>query len=73
MLVVQLALYWAIKRFRRLPHDVEATLPTSVARREAAGWLVATIIVLILLGLLAHGVISRTESARRSDVGDAGF
>ncbi len=73
MLIVQLALWLAITRFRHLPDDTEATLPASVARREAAWWLIATIIVLILLGLLAHRVISRADNARRSDVGDTGY
>lgn len=64
MLVIQVALWFAIKRFRRVPDDT-VSLPKSDAYREAAWWLAATVIVLILLGVL----INRIYRAQRTPTG----
>ena len=55
LIVAQLALWFAIKHFRRVPDDADNHLD-SVAYREAAWWLVATIVVLITLCLLADSI-----------------
>ena len=53
LLIVQLVLWMVIKRLRGLPDDAgDAAAPP--AYREAACWLAATIVVLILLALLVQ-------------------
>jgi heme/copper-type cytochrome/quinol oxidase subunit 2 len=55
LLVAQLVLWVAIKHFRRAPDDADNHLG-SVAYREAAWWLVATIVVLIILCILIGNI-----------------
>lgn len=53
VLILQLVVWSAVKRFRRLPDDANDAA-TAAAYREAAWWLAATIIVSILLALLVQ-------------------
>ncbi len=54
-LVVQLALWLAIKYLRQAPGDARSASP-SATYSEAAWWLAGTLIVIILLGLLLRHV-----------------
>lgn len=54
LLVVESAVWFAIKRLRAVPNGDE--LPKSSEYREAVWWLAATIVVLILLGFLTSSI-----------------